>query len=204
MKSMAFIDFQNFDISMRNYLSYKKEKSFHINYLKLTNQINDRIHLSSTLMKTYLFAYKPCEELMKLPHHQGYYNWLSGMKNKPFIEVIEGSQEIRPASKDIKIDINDNTTYTTEEKGTDINLAVNMVSKGYQNAYDIAILISGDTDYIPVVRELHHIGKIVVLATLPNQNISKYDEYMDAHINIDLGVLRTCEIKNSKKIIFCE
>lgn len=184
---------------MRNYLSYNKEKPFHVNYLKLTNRVNDRIHLGATLMKTYLFAYKPCEELMKLSHYQGYYNWLSGMKNKPFIEVIEGTQEIRPASKGIKIDVNNTSTYTTEEKGTDINLAVNMLSKGYQNAYDIAILISGDTDYIPVVRELHHIGKIVVLATLPNQNISKYKEYMDAHINIDLGVLKTCEIKAPKK-----
>ena len=72
------------------------------------------------------------------------------------------------------INISDSSTYTTEEKGTDINVAVNMLSKAYTNAYDIAILVSGDTDYVPVVQQLHNIGKIVVLATLPHQNVSKY------------------------------
>jgi len=56
----------------------------------------------------------------------------------------------------------------------------------------VAILVSGDTDYIPVIRELHHIGKIVVLASLPNQNIVKYEEYRDAHLRMDVNFLKTC------------
>ena len=114
------------------------------------------------------------------------------MKSKPLFEVIEGTQEIRQISKDTKIDITNPSTYTTQEKGTDINLAVNMLSKGYQNAYDVAILLSGDTDYIPVIRELHHLGKIVVLATFPTQNVSKYDEYRDIHIKMNLQFLKSC------------
>ena len=175
---------------MRNYLSSVSEKHFNINYLNFAQELNNKLSIKSTLMKTYLFAYKPCNELMKLPAYQGYYNWLSGIKNKPFFEVVEGSQEVRRLSKDTPIDINDTTTYTTQEKGTDINLAVNMLSKGYQNAYDVAILVSGDTDYIPVVKELHHLGKVVVLAAFPNQNISKYDEYKDAYIKMDVSFLK--------------
>lgn len=195
MKSMAFIDYQNFDISFKRYLAHINETHFGVNYQKLSSVINSKISLNTTMMKTYLFAYKPCEQLMQLSRFEGYYNWLSGMKSKPLFEVIEGTQEIRQISKSVAIDINDTNTYTTQEKGTDINLAVNMLSKGYQNAYDVAILVSGDTDYIPVVRELNHLGKIVVLASFPNQNISKYSEYMDAHIKMDLKLLKQCEIK---------
>ncbi|MBE7022636.1 MAG: NYN domain-containing protein [Ruminococcaceae bacterium] len=192
MKSMAFIDYQNFEISKAEYLKSIREERFNVNFSVLAKNLNDRIDIKPTLMKTYLFAYKPCDDLLKLPAQKNYYNWVSSLKNKAYFEVIEGTQEIRPASKDVDIDINDISTYKTKEKGTDINLAVQMLSKAYQNAYDVAILVSGDTDYIPVIRELHHIGKIVVLASLPNQNIVKYEEYRDAHLRMDVNFLKTC------------
>lgn len=191
MRTMVFIDYQNFNISMRNYISSVQEKPFNIDYLNLAQKLNNKLSIKSTLMKTYLFAYKPCNDLMQLTTYYNYYQWLSGIKNKPFLEIIEGTQEIRQISKDIPININDTSTYTTQEKGTDINLAVSMLSKGYQNAYDIAILVSGDTDYIPVIKELHHLGKIVILAVLPNQNITKYDMYKDASLKIDINFLKT-------------
>lgn len=197
MKSMAFIDYQNFEICKTDYLKSIKRNTFNINFQKLANCLNDRIPLQPNLMKTFLFAYKPCDELLQLDTYRNYYNWLSGLRNKPFFEVIEGVQQLRPVNSSIPINIYDNSTFKTKEKGTDINLAVNMLSKAYQNAYDIAILVSGDTDYIPVIKELHNLGKIVVLATLPTQNIKRYDEYRDAHIKIDIQLLKECiPVKN--------
>lgn len=192
MRSMAFIDYQNFEICKSAYLASIKEDKINVNFSVLANKLNEKISIKPTLMKTYLFAYKPCEELLKLTKYQSYYNWLSAIKNTSYFEVIEGTQEIRQLHKGTEIDINNPATYRTKEKGTDINLAVQMLSKAYQNAYDVAILISGDTDYIPVIRELHNIGKIVILATLPNQNVKKYDEYKDAHLKIDVDFLKTC------------
>ena len=193
MKTMAFIDYQNFNISLKKYFSENDIRMFSVNYSKLAQTINKQIKLNSTLIKTYLFAYKPSDTLLQLPTYQAYYSWLNSLKDKPYFEIIEGRQEIRQISSDISIDINNRDTYTTQEKGSDINLAVNMISKGYQNAYDVAILVSGDSDYIPVVRELHHLGKTVVLAALPNQNISKYNEYKDAFVKIDLKLLNECK-----------
>ena len=192
MKSMVFIDYQNFNISIKNYFSSINEKPFNVNFSTLAKELNNRLPMNPTLMKTYLFAYKPCDELLKLESYREYYKWLSGIKNKPFFEIIEGSQEIRSLPGDVQIDINDPNTYTTREKGTDIQLAVNMLSKGYQNAYDVGILVSGDTDYIPVIEELHHLGKIVILATFPTQNTSKYDEHRDFHIKMNLPFLKSC------------
>ncbi|MDY5627695.1 MAG: NYN domain-containing protein [Clostridia bacterium] len=200
MKSMAFIDYQNFEICKTEYLKSLKVNVFNINFQNLANCLNDRISLQPNLMKTFLFAYKPCDELLQLDMYRNYYNWLSGLRNKPFFEVIEGVQQLRPVNSSIPIDIYDNSTFKTKEKGTDINLAVNMLSKAYQNAYDIAILVSGDTDYIPVIKELHNLGKIVVLATFPTQNIKRYDVYRDAHIKIDIKLLKEC-IPVKRKLI---
>lgn len=196
MRTMIFIDFQNFDINMHEY--YKRNPAFtepKITYPNLAKELNGRINLEdANLIKTFLFAYKPCDDLMKLPRYSNFYNWLNGMKNKPYLEVIEGSQVIRQANRAVQIDIADPNTYITEEKGTDINIAINMISKAYTNAYDVAVLVSGDTDYVPVVNQLHNIGKIVVLATLPQQNIKQYNGLYDQHIKITDSMLQKCKV----------
>ena len=149
-------------------------------------------------MKTYLFAYKPCDKLMELERYSKYYEWLCRIKNSPYFEIIEGRQELRTI-ENVTLDINNPQTYTTEEKETDINLATHMLAKGFQNAYDIAILVSGDTDYIKVVETLHNIGKIVVVAHFPHQNIDKYNGITDAHIVLYDDILKEAYNNNVLK-----
>lgn len=110
------------------------------------------------------------------------------MKKTPYLEVIEGRQDIHRIYG-VEFDINDPSTYTTEEKETDINIATHMIAKGFQNAYDIAILVSGDTDYVQVIRTLHDLGKIVVIAHFPEQNIAKYQGMYDAEVILDDDLL---------------
>lgn len=64
-----------------------------------------------------------------------------------------------------------------------------MLAKGFQNAYDIAILVSGDTDYIKVVETLHNIGKTVVIAHFKHQSIVKYEGIIDANIVLYENIL---------------
>lgn len=40
----------------------------------------------------------------------------------------------------------------TEEKGSDVNLALHLLSDGYKNAYDIAVIVSNDSDLLLPVR----------------------------------------------------
>lgn len=179
-KVMVFIDYQNFNINLKKHYENRKFKT--INYGELGKRINKIIPLDSEVIKTYVFAYKPCDELLQLDYYKKYYDWINNtLKNTPYLEVIEGRQELRTL-KNVDFDINDSDTYYTQEKETDINLATHMVSKGFQNAYDIAILISGDTDYVNVVKTLHNIGKIIVIAHFKHQNISKYEGIYDAEI----------------------
>lgn len=194
---MVFIDYQNFNINLKKHYSGKKFKA--INYGALGKEINRLIPLQSEVIKTYVFAFKPSDELMQLDFYKDYYTWLNNtLKKTPYLEVIEGRQEIRKI-KGQTFDINNPDTYTTEEKETDINLATHMVAKGFQNAYDIAILVSGDTDYVNVIKTLHNLGKTIVIAHFQHQNISKYDGIYDAEIILYDSLLNKATNKKEEK-----
>ncbi len=47
------------------------------------------------------------------------------------------------------------------EKKIDIKIAIDIISLAYENAYDTAVLISGDGDFIPVVKKVKELDKNV-------------------------------------------
>ncbi len=45
------------------------------------------------------------------------------------------------------------------EKGVDVRMAVDLLAGAYENIYDVAILISSDTDLIPAIQKVKQLGK---------------------------------------------
>jgi len=45
------------------------------------------------------------------------------------------------------------------EKKVDIKIAVDIISLAYENAYDTAVLVSGDGDFVPVVKKVKELDK---------------------------------------------
>ena len=56
-----------------------------------------------------------------------------------------------------KVKINGKTVYQVKED--DIHLAVDMVKLAYNNAYDTAILVSSDGDFVPAIQAVKEVGK---------------------------------------------
>jgi uncharacterized LabA/DUF88 family protein len=48
-----------------------------------------------------------------------------------------------------------------EVKGDDIHLATDLISNAYENKYDTAIIVSGDEDFVPAIKKVQTLGKIV-------------------------------------------
>jgi uncharacterized LabA/DUF88 family protein len=61
---------------------------------------------------------------------------------------------------------------SAKEKMTDVNIATAIIVDAYKNEYDMAMLISGDTDLIPPIREVHSIfkNKRVMIAFPPKRH----------------------------------
>ena len=57
------------------------------------------------------------------------------------------------------------------EKATDVNIAVEMLKDAYQDEFDVALLISADSDLVPPVKTVRELfpGKRVVVACPPDR-----------------------------------
>lgn len=48
---------------------------------------------------------------------------------------------------------------TYHEKGVDVKIATDLLVGAYDDLYDVAILLSSDTDLIPAIKKIRHLGK---------------------------------------------
>jgi uncharacterized LabA/DUF88 family protein len=71
------------------------------------------------------------------------------------------------------------------EKGIDVAIAVDSLSLAYENAYDIALLISGDGDYAELVESLKRKGKHVEFAMFKDQSAGILMEQVDVFKPLD-------------------
>jgi len=61
----------------------------------------------------------------------------------------------------------------TAEKGSDVNLALNLLSDGYKNAYDVAVIVSNDSDLLlPIQFAKKELGKKIGILN-PQKHPSK-------------------------------
>ncbi|MFZ2071676.1 MAG: NYN domain-containing protein [Halobacteriota archaeon] len=68
------------------------------------------------------------------------------------------------------------------QKGVDIQLAVEMLSFGFHNNYDAAVLCSGDQDFLPVIKTIKDLGKLVYVVAFGHSCAEKMKRIPDKYI----------------------
>lgn len=184
LRGMVFVDHMNFDISLRHYYQSLGKQVPKLDYNSVFRGITSKIE-NVDYIKTYLFIPKPDDFLRRDKSIQSYYEWASKLRNGSYIDTVEGNYFARPTSDTVGMDISDKSTYYKVEKGTDVNLALYALSRGFYNAYDVAFIVSGDTDYLKVYEMLKNMGKLVVVVGVQGQNMSKIRPYVDNSIILD-------------------
>lgn len=80
------------------------------------------------------------------------------MKQQQFFDKLRRIQNFKLVlCRMQKIEKEGQITYNVKED--DIHLAVDMVKLAYNNAYDTAILVSSDGDFVPAIQAVKEIGK---------------------------------------------
>jgi uncharacterized LabA/DUF88 family protein len=69
-------------------------------------------------------------------------------------------------------------------KEDDINMAVDMVENAYDDNYDIAVLVSGDGDFVPAVRSVRKKNKIVKNVYFKNSSSRNLKNFCDESLEL--------------------
>jgi uncharacterized LabA/DUF88 family protein len=59
-----------------------------------------------------------------------------------------------------------------------------MLVHAFRNAYDAALLFSGDADLIPVIEEVRRLGKLVIVGAFPDSTSPALRVAADAFLDI--------------------
>ena len=204
-KAMIFIDFENFNIAKAKYYKrLQKEGKVSradfpsVDFVELSKAIVNLLPNPHTLVKTFLFAPRPDDFLMQDANREKTYNFLNGLKNLDYLTIIEGTHVSRKVGN-LEKDINDQTTYFVQEKGTDVNMAVHLLTKGFLNAYDTAIILSADTDYIPIMDMLNTFGKTICVVGVQGQTLKAFKHHSDQQIILNDKIFQKCKSKRTSK-----
>ena len=72
------------------------------------------------------------------------------------------------------------------QKGVDVQIAVDMLTGAFAGAFDIAVLIAGDADFVPVVEEVKRRSVMVVVAAEATSMAEDLRRVADRHVEIPI------------------
>jgi uncharacterized LabA/DUF88 family protein len=58
----------------------------------------------------------------------------------------------------------DEPRFTLAQKGVDVQFAIDVLDYAHLDRFDVAVLVAGDEDFVPLVRRVESLGKHVLLA----------------------------------------
>ena len=147
-KVAIFIDGSN--------LYHALEANFKRHDLNFTEFANK---LTGTRSLFRIYYYNILQDQSQWPEtHKEQQDFLDGLLKTPFLEIHLGTTKI--------------TQGLHIEKGVDIMLATDLVNFAWTNLYDVAIVVSGDADFVYAVHAVKNRGKHVEIAYF-DKSISK-------------------------------
>ncbi len=85
-------------------------------------------------------------------------------------------------------------------KRVDIALATEMLSHAYNDNYEVAVLVAGDEDYVPLVQEIKRTGKQVALWFFEDGLSRHLKRESDLFLDLKFFLLNTAENINRRLI----
>jgi len=161
---MIFIDGSNVYWGLKNFNKVNGTKH-KISYSKLVEQLcNGRY-----CVRTYYY----CSAPVPPPEEQ----------NK-FMDSLRFSG-IQVVDKKLKTRKDDRGTYTVE-KGVDVALVIDFLSLAWENAYDVAIIVSGDADFVHAIEKVKAKGKRVEVVSFKDSISGEIRRVSDTpFVNLD-------------------
>ena len=175
------------------------QNGFHYNIKELPNGLAKRLNYNFNLIKTYYYCSVPdpeYEDDIGKERARKQILGLEQLKKIPLLDVRVFKLRYGMRTLRHKVTcthcqnefyLNDNV-LTKREKGVDICIAVDMLSQAYNNAYDVALLLTGDSDFVPAIEKVKALGKIVYCAAFQTPPFDKLAKACDDYILLNNNI----------------
>lgn len=89
-----------------------------------------------------------------------------------------------------------------QEKRIDVKIAVDLIKYAYADEFDTAIILSGDSDYIPSIEYVMSVfsNKLIGIAVPPGRKAQELENTVNFSIKIKEHHLKTCQFENTVKL----
>jgi uncharacterized LabA/DUF88 family protein len=154
-------------------------------WLNVQCMIENLLHLNQKLMFTKYFTARITSPSDKRQRQNTYLEALSTLSK---FEIFYGKYQIndRICRRCGFVD------HIPNEKMSDVNIAVELLSDAFQNKYDTAFLVTADSDLVGAVKTVQHLfpDKRVIVLFPPNRWSQELAKTADAHIKIGRSILK--------------
>lgn len=108
-----------------------------------------------------------------------------GYKNhKKFLDKIRKIPQFNVVLCNLRKIILEDGSVDFAIKGDDVYLATDLIKGAYEDLYDVAVIVSGDADFIPAINLIKKKGKKVINAFFPKSSSYLLRNCCDASINL--------------------
>lgn len=155
-RAMIFVDAQNLVMGARNF----ERGGFDYDITRLVEELAG----DYDLIRGYWFdSHEPGNRDAK----QGFYTFLQTNGFRVESTELSGEEE------------------NFKEKEADIRLATEMIARGFNDSYDVAILVTGDRDFLRAIRYVQDQGKTVHVAAFQEPMAGKLRREADGYTYLD-------------------
>ena len=175
-KIAVFIDGSNHYHILKNFFS-KSKKMIDFNFEKFINLIKK----GRTLVRVYYYT-APLDINKDKETYSRQQKFFEKLKRTPNFELILCRMQ--------KVKIDGKLVYQVKED--DIHLAVDMVKLAYKDAYDTAILVSSDGDFVPAINAVKEKGKRIENIGFSNKFSYHLKQVCDKFRKINKEELEEC------------
>jgi uncharacterized LabA/DUF88 family protein len=166
-----------------------QKKGYRIDVPKLIKRILELSNIEEdVLLRVYYYTAPPYQSSHPTPSEKGRYRgfqkFLNFLKLQDSFEIKLGRLEKRGES--------------FEQKMVDVLLSIDLVELSAKSKIDTAILIAGDSDFVPAVKKAKDNGVRVILCCSADKNEYHYHlwDEVDKRIRIDEHLIHECSQKS--------
>lgn len=163
-KAMFFIDGSNIFRVTCDLSKEKGDPEYYTNFIKMREVVTNLMNVQAPIdvIKTSFFAAKPAE---MADEQCAFYQRLQYMGIRVHLVELQ------------------NTPIGYKEKELDVYLTCEVLKMAHHDAFDVAVLVTHDQDFIPLIRALHDQGKRVIIVgyktKIARRLIMEADQFVD-------------------------